>query len=143
MAFLGTLAGTLLSIPLAAMAARNTAPHPLPRHLTRGFIAVCRTSSGRDCSSRQWGLAPSPARSLSWWTRSASAAASFAEAIEDTEPGPQEALRSLGAGRPAMLACPVLPAVLPSWTNTALFVLEKAARSSVVLGLVGAGGIGI
>ena len=37
----------------------------------------------------------------------------------------------------------VIPAALPSFINTALFSLEKSTRSSVVLGLVGAGGIGI
>jgi phosphonate transport system permease protein len=36
----------------------------------------------------------------------------------------------------------VVPAALPSFINSSLFALEKAVRSSVVLGLVGAGGIG-
>jgi len=39
--------------------------------------------------------------------------------------------------------CSVVPAVLPSFINSSLFSLEKATRSSVILGLVGAGGIGI
>jgi phosphonate transport system permease protein len=39
--------------------------------------------------------------------------------------------------------CSVFPAAMPSFINTSLFSLEKATRSSVVLGLVGAGGIGI
>ena len=67
----------------------------------------------------------------------------FAEAMEEADRGPQEALHALGAGRTAVIAAAVIPAALPSFVNTALFSLEKATRSSVVLGLVGAGGIGI
>jgi phosphonate transport system permease protein len=37
----------------------------------------------------------------------------------------------------------IVPAAMPSFVNSSLFALEKAVRSSVVLGLVGAGGIGI
>jgi phosphonate transport system permease protein len=67
----------------------------------------------------------------------------FAEAMEEADRNPQEALRAIGAGRVSVIAAAVLPAALPSMVNTALFSLEKATRSSVVLGLVGAGGIGI
>lgn len=66
----------------------------------------------------------------------------FAEAMEDAEKEPQEALAAIGAGRGSILLGAVLPDVAPSLTNSALFALEKAVRSSVVLGLVGAGGIG-
>ncbi|MBM3481666.1 MAG: ABC transporter permease subunit, partial [Alphaproteobacteria bacterium] len=67
----------------------------------------------------------------------------FAEAMEEADRKPQEALRALGAGRPAIILGAVLPAATPGLINAALFSLEKATRSSVVLGLVGAGGIGI
>ena len=67
----------------------------------------------------------------------------FAEAMEEVDKGPQEALEALGASRMGTIFCAVIPAALPSFVNTALFSLEKATRSSVVLGLVGAGGIGI
>lgn len=42
-----------------------------------------------------------------------------------------------------MLAGGVVPTCLPSFVTTSMFALESSARSSVVLGLVGAGGIGI
>jgi phosphonate transport system permease protein len=63
--------------------------------------------------------------------------------MEETETGPQEALTALGARRGGIICSAVIPAALPSFINTSLFSLEKATRSSVVLGLVGAGGIGI
>jgi phosphonate transport system permease protein len=67
----------------------------------------------------------------------------FAEAMEEADRGPQEALSAMGAGRFSLIMCSVFPAAMPSFINTSLFSLEKATRSSVILGLVGAGGIGI
>jgi phosphonate transport system permease protein len=63
--------------------------------------------------------------------------------MEEADGGPQEALAALGARKGAIIAAAVLPAALPSMITTSLFSLEKATRSSVVLGLVGAGGIGM
>lgn len=67
----------------------------------------------------------------------------FAEAMEEVEKGPQEALTAIGANRIGIIFSVVVPTALPPFGNTALFSLEKAVRSSVILGLVGAGGIGI
>ena len=66
----------------------------------------------------------------------------FAEAMEDTDTGPREALTAIGGSRTGMIFSAVIPQAMPSFINTSLFSLEKATRSSVVLGLVGAGGIG-
>jgi len=66
----------------------------------------------------------------------------FAEAIEDSDKEPQEAIAAIGGNRFSILFGAVLPDVMPSLINTSLFALEKAVRASVVLGLVGAGGIG-
>ncbi|MFS4580905.1 phosphonate ABC transporter, permease protein PhnE [Phaeobacter sp. C3_T13_0] len=66
----------------------------------------------------------------------------FAEAMEDADKQPQEALSAVGASRVSILFAAILPDTAPSLINTSLFALEQAVRSSVVLGLVGAGGIG-
>jgi phosphonate transport system permease protein len=42
-----------------------------------------------------------------------------------------------------VIFCAIIPAALPSFVTTSLFALEKSARSSVILGIVGAGGIGL
>ena len=63
--------------------------------------------------------------------------------MEEIDKKPQKALEAIGISKIAIIFCSVLPEVLPSFINTSLFSLEKAVRSSVVLGLVGAGGIGI
>lgn len=67
----------------------------------------------------------------------------FAEAMEEVDPGPQEALTAIGATRAGILFSAIVPAAFPAFVNVSLYSLEKAVRSSVVLGLVGAGGIGI
>ena len=66
----------------------------------------------------------------------------FAEAMEDADKEPQQALSAIGANRFGILTGAILPDAAPSMVNAGLFALEKAVRSSVVLGLVGAGGIG-
>jgi phosphonate transport system permease protein len=67
----------------------------------------------------------------------------FAEAMEDVDKGPSEALTAQGVRRTDIVFCAIIPAALPAFITTSLFALEKSTRSSVVLGLVGAGGIGI
>lgn len=66
----------------------------------------------------------------------------FAEAIEDSDRGSRDALQAIGANPSNVFFGAILPDAAPSMVNTSLFALEKAVRSSVVLGLVGAGGIG-
>lgn len=66
----------------------------------------------------------------------------FAEAFEDADKEPQKALQAIGAGRFSVLLGAILPDAIPSLITTSVIALEKAVRSSVVLGLVGAGGIG-
>jgi phosphonate transport system permease protein len=66
----------------------------------------------------------------------------FADAIEAIDPGPVEALRSAGAGRLATIRWGVWPQVAPHFISFFLFRFELNVRVAVVLGLVGAGGIG-
>lgn len=64
------------------------------------------------------------------------------EAIETIEPGPLEAVAMTGAGRLKIVFYALLPDVLPALLSTSLYIWEFNIRSSTVLGLVGAGGIG-
>ena len=63
--------------------------------------------------------------------------------MEDVDKGPADSLRAQGVRRFDTIFCAIIPAALPSFITTSLFALEKSARSSVILGLVGAGGIGL
>ena len=59
------------------------------------------------------------------------------------DPGPGQALAATGASRSGVVCGAILPECTPSFVATSLFSVEKAVRSAVVLGLVGAGGIGV
>lgn len=63
--------------------------------------------------------------------------------MEAVDKGPSEGLTATGARKLDIAACATLPASAPAFVSTALFSMEKAVRSSTILGLVGAGGIGI
>ena len=66
-----------------------------------------------------------------------------AEAIEDIDPGPVEAMRATGANGFQVMLYAIMPQVLPQIVGTAIFEWEINIRRSAVLGLVGAGGLGL
>lgn len=146
MAVSGTLLGLVLSIPLAILAAPSLSPHPLLVWTTRGAIALFRT-----VPDLVWaivfviavGLGPAAGVLALMVDTIGFAARFFAEAMEETDKGPREALTAMGARQSGIIFSAVIPQALPSMINTSLFSLEKATRGSVILGLVGAGGIGI
>ncbi len=146
MAVVGTVLGTLLSVPLAIWATEKHSPHPLLRLATRGLISLFRT-----VPDLVWalvfviavGLGPFAGTLALVVDTMGFSARFFAESMEEVEAGPQEALTALGATPNGVVFSAVIPAALPAMINTSLYALELAVRSSVVLGLVGAGGIGI
>lgn len=146
MALVGTVAGVIVSLPLAVLATRHISPHPILYHASRSVIALFRT-----VPDLVWaiffvatvGLGPFAGTLAIMIDKIGFCGRFFAEAMEEADRGPQEALRAMGASGSSVVAAAVIPAAMPSFVNTALFSLEKATRSSVVLGLVGAGGIGI
>ncbi len=146
MAVAGTILGLALSLPLAILAAPGLSPHPIFVWITRGVVAFFRT-----VPDLVWaivfviavGLGPAAGVLALMVDTIGFAARFFAEAMEETDKGPREALTAIGARRSGIIFSAVIPQALPSMINTSLFSLEKATRGSVVLGLVGAGGIGI
>jgi phosphonate transport system permease protein len=66
----------------------------------------------------------------------------FAEVVEDIDPQPLEALQATGAGRLQVLVYGVLPQVLPQFLAYSLYRWEVNIREAVILGYVGAGGLG-
>jgi len=67
----------------------------------------------------------------------------FSEAIEAIEPGPVEGIRATGASKVQEVIFGVIPQVIPLWTSFTLYRFESNVRSASVLGIVGAGGIGV
>ncbi len=144
-AMFGTFFGVLLALPLAWLAARNTSPAPFVYHTTRAVIGICRA-----VPDLVWallfvtavGLGPF-AGALALTIHSIGMLGRLlAETIEDMDMGPMEALSSTGAGRLQIFSHAVVPTVLPSLMGITLYRLDDNIRSSLVLGFVGAGGIG-
>jgi phosphonate transport system permease protein len=144
-ATLGTTAAVLLAAPLALLGARNVAPGALLHYPARWVLNMLR---GIDSFVfvllfvAAVGLGPFAGVIGVTLHSAGSIAKLWAEAIEAVEPGPLEAAAMTGAGRLKIVLYALLPDVLPTLASTALYVWEFNVRSSTVLGLVGAGGIG-
>ncbi|MDX1475965.1 MAG: phosphonate ABC transporter, permease protein PhnE, partial [Reinekea sp.] len=67
----------------------------------------------------------------------------FSEAVEAIEPGPVEGVRAVGANHFQEVLFGVVPQVLPLWISYSLYRFESNLRSATVVGMVGAGGIGV
>ena len=67
----------------------------------------------------------------------------IAEAIEDVQPGPIEAIRSVGGNRFQVLMYGIVPQIIPVVIGTVIFEWDINIRRSTIMGLVGAGGLGL
>ena len=67
----------------------------------------------------------------------------FSEAVEAIDPRPVEGIRATGANRLQEVIYGIIPQVLPLWISYSLYRFESNVRSATVLGIVGAGGIGM
>ncbi len=66
----------------------------------------------------------------------------LSETIDSIDPGPMEAAKATGASHNQSVFTSALPQVLPNFTAYFLYIFELCIRASVILGLVGAGGVG-
>ena len=145
MAVLGTVLAAIASVPLAFMAARNTTPHPAVYAVARGFITFCRAMPDLLFAVlfvRALGIGVLPGILALALHSIGMLGKLFADAIEQTDAGPREAVRSTGAGYFREMLNAVVPQVIPSWIGTFVYRIDINLRMSVVLGFVGAGGIG-
>lgn len=67
----------------------------------------------------------------------------FSEAVEAIDPQPVEGIRSTGANKIEEITYGVIPQVMPLWISYSLYRFESNVRSATVVGMVGAGGIGM
>ncbi len=145
-ATLGTILSLAFAIPLGFMAARNLTPLPA-LNLLGHFLFV----TSRSVNSLVWALlfvaifGPGPlAGTLAIAFRSIGFVGKlFAEAIEEAHRGPIEALTAAGAPVPSQIVMGYWPQVRPAFWSIVLFRWDINIRESAVLGLVGAGGIGV
>lgn len=141
---LGTFLSAVVSVPLALMAAGNLSPAWLvwPTRLLLGALRGIPILLLALMFVAAIGLGPFPGV-LAVAVHSIGMLAKFyAEAIENARSGPVEALDSAGAGWLQRIRFAVWPQVAPDLARDTLFRFELNLRESLVLGLVGAGGIG-
>lgn len=146
-ATLGTLLGAVLSVPVAFLAASNTTP-------SAAFLrplALLVIVASRSINSLIWalvlvvifgpgllaGILAIALRSIGFISKL------IYEAIEEIDEGQVEAVRATGAGTAQLLDYAVVPQVLPTFMGVTVFRWDINIRESAILGLVGAGGIGM
>ncbi|WP_099865895.1 phosphonate ABC transporter, permease protein PhnE [Pararhizobium haloflavum] len=147
MATLGTLLGTALAVPTAFLAARNTTPSAFLLRPMALFVIV----SSRSINSLIWALllvaiiGPGIlAGILSIALRSIGFIGKLLyEAIEEIDETQVEAVRATGAGRSQIIDYAIVPQILPAFAGMTVFRWDINIRESTILGLVGAGGIGL
>ncbi|MFC8045796.1 phosphonate ABC transporter, permease protein PhnE [Nocardia sp. NPDC057353] len=145
MAVLGTVLAAVASVPLAFLAARNTTPHPAVHAVARAVITFCRAMPDLLIAAllvRGLGIGVLPGVLALALHSIGMLGKLFADAIEQTDPGPREAVRATGSGPLRELVNAVLPQVVPAWIGVFVYRVDINLRMSVVLGFVGAGGIG-
>jgi phosphonate transport system permease protein len=145
-ASLGTLFSLLLAVPFGLLVAAN-----LTRNKAVNLFARIVLVASRSVNSLVWALlfvalfGPGPlAGVLAIACRSVGFVGKLlGEAIEQTPRGPIEALEAAGAGWFARIGYGYWPQVKPAFWSVVLLRWDINVRESAVLGLVGAGGIGM
>lgn len=144
-AVFGTLAGVVMALPLAVLAATNVTPSRVLYYVSRATIGITRA-----VPDLVWallfvtavGLGPFPGGLALAVHSIGMLGRLFAETIETMDMAPIDALALTGASRMQVFTHGVVPTVLPSLLGIGLYRLDENIRSSLVLGFVGAGGIG-
>lgn len=144
------LLGTTFSIPtallLAVLGARTTSPAGWVYQVARAILSFFRAVPDIVFALifvTAVGLGPFPGVLALICHNTGVMGKLWAEAMEEIDAGPQEALRAAGANRIQQVANATLPTVVPQFVGLLLYRFDVNVRSSLVLGLVGAGGIGL
>lgn len=142
---ISTVIASILALPMAFLAAKNLSPHPAIYMPVRLFLTVCR-----GVSELIWALLFVVAVGLGPFA-GVIALVIFsvgvigkllAEAVEAVDNGPLEAMSAAGASRWKVFLYGAWPQVLPLYLSYCLYYWDHNTRQAVVLGFVGAGGVG-
>ena len=146
MAFLGTLLGTLGSLVVGFLAAANVNPFGIVRQIVRRFLDILR---GIDqlvwglVFVRAVGLGPLAGVLAIFVSDLGTLSKLYSEAIENIDRKQVEGIKATGAGPLAVIRYGYIPQVLPVFISQSLYFWESNTRSATILGIVGAGGIGM
>lgn len=141
----GTALSLVCAIPCGLMSAHNIAPMWVVQPVRR-LMDACRAINEMVFAMLfivAVGLGPFAGVLALWVHTTGVLAKLFAEAVEAIDPRPAEGIRATGASPLDEIIYAVLPQVLPLWISYALYRFESNVRSAMVVGMVGAGGIGV
>ncbi len=145
-AIIGTVVGSILAIPVAVLAARNLTLGPIVWFVDRNFMNILRTLPDLFWAmlfATAVGFGPvAGALALSVFTI-AVISKLWSESLEAIDMSMTEAVRSVGGSWLQMVQFGAIPQALQHYVSYALYAFELNVRASMVLGLVGAGGIGM
>jgi phosphonate transport system permease protein len=146
MAFVGTALAFTLALPLGFLAASNVVRVPALRAVARGIIVFTRAIPDLIFALifvRVYSIGVLPGVLAIGLHSIGMLGKLFADSIEQIQHGPREGVQATGAGRFQEMSTGVLPQIVPSFIAITLYRLDINFRSSTLLGLVGAGGIGL
>lgn len=146
MAIVGSTIGALIALPLSFLAARNIMPNKFVYHTIRTIFDMFR-----GINEIVWGLifvsmvglGPFPGVLALSAHVTGALGRYFSESIETVDPEVIKAIISTGANKIQVITRGIFPQVKPLFINYALYYLENNFRAATVLGLVGAGGLGM
>jgi phosphonate transport system permease protein len=145
-AFLGTTAAAVFALPLGFLAASNVIANRVLHFLARRSLDTIR-SVDTLIWALIWinvvGLGPFAGALAIASTDVAALAKLMSEAIETADEGAVEGVVASGGGRLAVMRFGILPQILPIFASQALYFFESNTRSATIIGIVGAGGIGL
>jgi phosphonate transport system permease protein len=143
--FASALIGAMLAIPVGSLAARNVSGHRGLHVFFRGFVLLVRGLPELVVAILfvvVIGLGP-VAGALALAIGSVGLLGKLvADSLEEIDPGPLEALKTIGASRTQLYFTAVLPQAARAIIGATLYQLDVNIRSATLLGLVGGGGIG-
>lgn len=145
-AFLGTVLGAVLALPFSLLAARNIIPSIFLRFPVRRFL-----DSIRGIDTLIWALVWINVVGLGPFAGVLAIATSdfgafgklFSEAIEGADRKQVEGIRAAGGSKLHEIRFGLMPQVLPVLAGQILYFIESNTRSATIIGIVGAGGIGL
>lgn len=145
MSVVATIFGVAISIPIAFMAARNLAPNFL-YYIGRGLISISRAFHElifAIIAVKAVGFGPLAGVITLVFGTVGFFSKLLAEDLEDIDPQQLDAIRATGASRMQVLLYGVYPQVVPRIVGLTIYRWDINIRASTVVGIVGAGGIGI
>ncbi|GAX91212.1 phosphonate ABC transporter, permease protein PhnE [Effusibacillus lacus] len=146
MAVIGTTFGAIFAVPVSLFAASNVTRSPWLYHPARFILNLIRTIPDLLFAAvfvAIFGIGPvAGVLALSFFSFGLISKLLY-ESIEAIDPGPLEAMTAVGANKLQWIHFGVVPQVLATFTAYFLYTFEVNVRAAAVLGLVGAGGIGL